>query len=309
MQTTMSCPLPQEILDLIVDHLHNERTALKTCCLVSRSWVPQTRKHLFTHLAFDSSSQIEKWKMGFPDHSNSPALYTRTLSIHDPSVVTAANAVDGWFCTFRNIVHLQLWRLDRASLIPLYGLSPTIRSLRLTCTTANIFDLICSFPLLEDLALVDLFPCGGEDDGWNAPSTSPKLAGALGLRTPRTARFVTRQLLDLPGGLHFSKINVWFFNDGPEWIPGLVSRCSHTLEFLIIGLLWISSAFPSVPVTARYLTTARRRRNTQGGYDRPLQGHKTQTPDVSGKTSEVDRPVGHRGAPNRRLQNPSKYHH
>jgi len=124
----MSCPLPPEMLDLIVDHLHGERIALNSCCLVSKSWVPP-------HLTFDdglvehSKSDIELWKEAFPDPSNSPAHHTRTLSIHGTSVVTAANAVDGWFCAFRNVVCLWLSRLDRASLIPFYGLSPTIKSL------------------------------------------------------------------------------------------------------------------------------------------------------------------------------------
>jgi len=76
-ETTMPCPLPPEILDLIVDHLHDEpfalRAQLEICCLVSKSWVPRTRKHLFTHLTFDDSlverskSHIELWKRAFPD--------------------------------------------------------------------------------------------------------------------------------------------------------------------------------------------------------------------------------------------------
>ena len=41
-ETTMSTPsLPPEILDLIVGHLC-DKTALKTCCIVSKSWVNLT---------------------------------------------------------------------------------------------------------------------------------------------------------------------------------------------------------------------------------------------------------------------------
>ena len=51
-ETTMSCTLPPEILDLIIDHLHDEPATLKTCCVVSKSWVPRTRKHLFALVEF-----------------------------------------------------------------------------------------------------------------------------------------------------------------------------------------------------------------------------------------------------------------
>ncbi|KAF9642961.1 hypothetical protein BDM02DRAFT_3104213, partial [Thelephora ganbajun] len=55
-QTTMSNPhkphLPPEILDYIVDFLYNEPETLKQCCLVSKSWVPRTRKHLFADINF-----------------------------------------------------------------------------------------------------------------------------------------------------------------------------------------------------------------------------------------------------------------
>ncbi|KAF9645264.1 hypothetical protein BDM02DRAFT_3073690, partial [Thelephora ganbajun] len=55
-QTTMSSPhqshLPPEILDYIVDLLHDEPETLKQCCLVSKSWVSRTRKHLFANVEF-----------------------------------------------------------------------------------------------------------------------------------------------------------------------------------------------------------------------------------------------------------------
>ncbi|KAF9644805.1 hypothetical protein BDM02DRAFT_3066647, partial [Thelephora ganbajun] len=55
-QTTMSNPyhvcLPPEILDYIVDFLHDTPETLKQCCLVSKSWVSRTRKSLFADIEF-----------------------------------------------------------------------------------------------------------------------------------------------------------------------------------------------------------------------------------------------------------------
>ena len=251
------CTPPPEVLDLIVDHLHDEPTTLKTCCVVSKSWVPRTRKHLFARVEFDTSkSHIELWKRTFPDPSNSPARHTHTLSIYGVPIVTAADAgVGGWVRTFHNIVHLQLSPLDRVSLVPFYGLSPTLRSLHLTYSTSEVLDLVSSFPLLEDLALVTLSP-ESDPDGWNTPPTSPKLTGTLGLRTPGGTRPVARRLFDLPGGLHFSKFHVVFSEEETESVTDLVSRCSDTLESLTVFYCPLG-AFPSSAVAGQWLTAAR----------------------------------------------------
>ena len=37
-ETTMSNPLPAEMLDRIVGYLHDTQDALKNCCLVSKLW-------------------------------------------------------------------------------------------------------------------------------------------------------------------------------------------------------------------------------------------------------------------------------
>ena len=39
--------LPQETLDYIVDLLHDEPETLRERCLLSKPWIPRTRKHLF----------------------------------------------------------------------------------------------------------------------------------------------------------------------------------------------------------------------------------------------------------------------
>jgi len=254
----MSCTsiLPPEILDLIADNLHDEPATLKTCCVVSKSWVPRARKHLFAHVEFNASPpDIELWKKTFPDPSNSPAHHARTLSIRGIPSITAADAgVGGWIRAFHNVEHLRLVRPFKPPLVPFYGLSPVVRSLRLTQFTIGVFDLICSFPLLEDLALILLYP-ESEADGWNPPLTSPKLTGCLELRSASMFRSIARRLSVLPGGLRFSNIKAVFFNKDAEPVTDLVSRCSDTLEILTMIYLR-RGAFTSAPMTDQYLTSA-----------------------------------------------------
>ena len=147
----MSRPLLPEILDLIIDHLHNERTTLKGCCTVSKSWVPRARKHLFARLAFGTfESRIESWMKAFPDPSNSPAHHARTLMIIGVHLATAASTnVGRWIQSFRSITHLHVDIIadyddgDRlVSLVPFHGLSPSPRWLHLYLTSIplnNVF--------------------------------------------------------------------------------------------------------------------------------------------------------------------------
>jgi len=312
MPTTMSCSSPPEIIDLIIDHLYNEPTTLETCCIVSKSWVPRARKHLFAHVEFHASkSHMELWKETFPDPSNSPAHHTRSLSIYGIPVVAPTDAgVGGWIRAFHNVVHLRLERLGeedpRASFVPFYGFSPTVRSLSLASTSLEVFDLVCSFPLLEDLALHSLHPTT-QGDGWVTPSTSPKLTGSLYLKTIWEVHSVTRRLCALPDGLRFTGITVAFTIGNTEPITDLVSKCSGTLESLSINCFLGLGTFASVSVIGQYLTVARGYRNFYDTFPRSFQGSKTQRSELSVEKDEC--PVDHHGTQNRRIQKASAYHH
>jgi hypothetical protein len=243
----MSPSLPPEIIDLIVDHLRDEPIALKACCVISKSWIPWARIHLFASVEFHAQkSHIELWKKAFPDPSNSPAHLTRSLTIRGIPAATATDADDGgWIRAFHNLVHLHLEALGqgdrKASLVAFHGLSPTLRSLRLVSVSPEVLDLICSFPLLEDLALL---PIGNGRATWSIPSTSPKLTGSLNLDAIEEARPAICRLLDLPDGLRFTKITVASLDADAKLTTDLVSRCSDTLESLSIDD-YFPCAFPS----------------------------------------------------------------
>ena len=237
----MLSPLPPEILDLIVHFLHDDLGALKACCIVSKSWVYRTRERLFAHVQFTSKSPFKLWQKTFPDPSNSPAHHVRNLSIRTSEAVPPADtSVGDWIRTFSGVVrlHVEIFGLGRdISLAPLRGLSPSLRSLRMdygsSIRPSEIFGLVCSFPLLEDLALVSLY--SNCDVGrLGIPSTSPKLTGCLDLRTTNEIRPIVRQLLELPSGLHFSKIYLSCLEEDVESMTDMVSRCSDTLESLNI---------------------------------------------------------------------------
>ena len=236
----MSFSLPSEIHDAVIDQLYDEPTTLKACCLVSKSWIPRSRRHLSARVEFDNQEHpFESWMKTFPDPSNSPAHYTRRLSVsYLPEASVSLATGDDWIRAFCNVIHFHFERIPWAAsvdpglpLAPLFGFSPTLRSLRLTSTSFEVFDFVCSFPLLEDLALVDLRPEGGTL-GRSAPPTSPKLTGSLDLSATGGIHSATRRLLGFQDGLRFAKITVSCIGRDFGSATDLVSRCFDTLKSL-----------------------------------------------------------------------------
>lgn len=106
----MSSPdLPPETFDYIIDLLYDQPQTLRDCCLVSKSWVPRTRKHLFADIKFHSVDTLGSWKNTFPDPSSSPAYHTLSLFIGCPQVIVKADGEDGsWIWGFSRIERLAV---------------------------------------------------------------------------------------------------------------------------------------------------------------------------------------------------------
>ena len=246
----MPCSLPPELLDLIVDHLRDKPIALKSCCLISKSWIPRTRRHLFAHVDFRRpGSRVEAWMKAFPNPSNSPAHHTRNLRFcYFASIAAASSCVH----SFHRVVELQLntrWPDSFCtSLAQFKGFSPSLRSLhlsRISITLPEVLDLICSFPLLEDVRLNSVI-VEGDTDQRHAPSTSPRLTGLLHLNDK--SHPVARIFLHLPDGFHFSKISVVYPNGDAGSTVEVVLKCSDTLESLAVryNSLGVSPQFPEL---------------------------------------------------------------
>ena len=131
-------------------------------------------------------------------------------------------------------MHLHL---SSHSISPFHGLSSSIRSLRLEYPQARPSELlgfVCSFLLLEDLAL--LLGPSGYADCWTIPSILPRLTGSLELGgMVGGIGPIIHRLLDLQDGLRFTKITlVWMDEMDLKLAVDLISRCSGTLETLIV---------------------------------------------------------------------------
>ena len=158
----MSTPrpyIPPEILDQIVDPLHADPKTSKECRLVSKSWIPRTRKHLFGHVSL-RWEHLCLWKKTFPDPATSPGYYTHTLTVNG---VESDSEESNWVRGFPGVEMVVVeWRwttyMSSPRLAPFHRLAPSLRSLcatsRFSFPHVQLFDLVCSPPLLEDLTIM-----------------------------------------------------------------------------------------------------------------------------------------------------------
>ena len=244
--------LPEELLDHIVGLLYNSpdplpkrMVALRNYCLISKSWIPRTRKHLFATIWLHKRS-LESWKKAFPDPSTSPTHYTKTLIITNHSLVTIADAeAGGWIRGFSHVVRFEVGSRGLelgASLVPLQGFSPAIKFLRVNLKApppSQIVDLVLSFPLLEDLTVYsDHWAVDGVDGpdplpSLVQPSNPPIFTGSLNLFLGWGIKCIARPLLSLLSGIHFRKLALtWCEEEDPLLTMTLVEKCSHTVETL-----------------------------------------------------------------------------
>ena len=244
--------LPTELLDHIVDHLHASRDALKSCCLVSKSWIPRARNHLFAKIKFSTAEGLQSWRSTFSDPSTSPACYTRILDIRCLQAIVAADAEEGaWVPTFTRVVDFvvdiprRYTNQSPISLGPFYGFSPDLKSLHLTFRViplSQFFGLIYSFPLLEDLSVTCFDEWIGDNDASQdnhaaaiRTSTPPVFTGLLKLDLENELDFMVSRLSSLPSGPHFRRLHLTL-NQQKHALPvtALVKTCRRTLKYLEI---------------------------------------------------------------------------
>ena len=261
--------LPHELLDHIVDLLQDNQTSLRKCCLVSKSWIHRTRQYLFAVIRFQDVQNLRSWKKTYPDPSASPAHYTRALFIDSPRAVLAAEA-SKWIASFSSVEHLGFAGTDvdvrggKLIFAPFRGFSPILKSLRVIILKhfpfQHFFDLVLSFPLLEDLEVINYYNVsldeGGDAGGLPPivqPSNLPAFTGTLNLDLRGGIGPIVLPLLAIPGGIHFRKLILSGL--GGEDIlltTALVERCSRTLESLDMSLC---GAFIRHPLSYGWLTS------------------------------------------------------
>ena len=223
--------VPQEIVDEILDDLaaDSDLVSLRSCALVSKSWVPSCQRHLFHTIQFTPGATFG-WSKTFRVPEESPARYVRDLRVSsDASVDRSFFDHTPWFTNVERVTLFGygLW------ILPFWRLPESITSLTVKTNTSNLVqvrDIMVQLPNLDDLSL-------------SGDSVPVDRAGLVGIGTVLKGRFggqlrlmegyaradAVNMLLEVPTGLRFTEVEVRGRNENILSTMALAEACGKTL--------------------------------------------------------------------------------
>ena len=230
--------IPHDIIEEILNHLATDAGvgSLRPCALVSKSWTPSCRRHLFHTVDF-TSKRVDRWLKTFPIPEQSPAHHARILRIwvggpgwvpdeffeHTP-----------WFTNVHSI-YLLGWEKFLEFRIPsVWRLPESITSLTIgTCgvTVAEIRDIMALLPNLDNLSIRGpRLPVDRRELAGAGTDLRGRFGGKLELRNVRyDNKDVMSILLEIPTGLRFTEVEIeWTRNCLPS-VVRLVQVCHKTI--------------------------------------------------------------------------------
>ena len=113
--------LPAELLDHTVDLPRDERYALESCYLVSKSWVSRIRKHLFAEVEFLTPRDAQSLENCLSGSIHLPACYTKSLTMAKfprVGIVGEDGVVGDLIRSFTRVVYLLGHQHQRSTYLP-----------------------------------------------------------------------------------------------------------------------------------------------------------------------------------------------
>ena len=235
--------IPQDVIDEVLDHLAvTDRcfrfTSLRSCALVSESWVQSCRRHLFHTVVF-GCLDMNSWLVTFPVPEKSPAKHVRDLIVEiggDECVPERFFEYTSWFTNAKR-VRLQGCGRDPPLRVPsLWRLPQSVTSLSVstnTITLVQIRDIMAQLPNLDNLELSG-YPTAVNKD--ILPGIGATLKGRYGGRLVLAERCVdegvANMLLEIPTCLRFTEVEIRGTHRCFPLTVRLVEACGETLMSL-----------------------------------------------------------------------------
>lgn len=239
--------VPQELVDEILDHLAKDMTSLRSCSLVSKSWIHPSRRHLFATL-FLTASDITKWSRTFPNPENSPAKHVRDLSFCfiQPNVPIHFADRMPYFSNVQQLTLIGRVATDPSFISALGHLPPTIRSVDVTFSkvlSTHVTSVVQQLPNLDNLSLMSA-EWGGAIQQGTGTLIQSRLSGKLRLRRKSAHSDLLNMLMEVPTGPQFAEVEIR--DASMSCFPAsikLVRTCQDTLTKLHFSTLVQGSSF------------------------------------------------------------------
>ena len=234
------CPrIPPEIIDEILDHLvaDSDSRSLRSCSLVSRSWVQRCRRYLF-HTVLFTSIHTTKWIKTFPLPGQSPAHHVRDLRFLSGSYFDAHRGFAEHVPSFKNVEKVSLlgyggWE-TLCQILSLWRFPQSVTSLVMNAGSINVLQIrntLAQLPNLNDLSLSGSIIMMSGDGSMRGIGTVLKgnFGGQLRLLGRHATKDVMNMLLEIPTGLHFTEVDILSTYECLVSTVRLTERCGKNL--------------------------------------------------------------------------------
>jgi hypothetical protein len=149
-------PIPLDVVHEIIDQLHDDISALKSCSLVCRPWLPPCRRYLLADIPCSGHRLPEFFDL-LKKPSSSFSRYTRRLFIHGNYILAPTVPSE---CPQLQITSLFLYNIEAKHIpanLPLIFSAVTILELDRVfgLTLADLARIFCSFPCLQTFSFND----------------------------------------------------------------------------------------------------------------------------------------------------------
>jgi len=232
--TTIGPGIPREILDAVLDHLvaDSDLRSLRSCALVSKSWVPSCRRHLFHTVHFTLGS-ILRWEKAFPVPEKSPAHFIRDLRVSSGGSDGSPGGLFFRYAPWITGVE-RVSFLGDGKWIPMFWQLPrSITSLTMrtdTSTLVQVRNILAQLPNLDDLSLSGtLVPLSRRQLGGIGTDLRGRFRGRLRLFEEHAGKDVVDMLLEVPTGLHFTVVEIRGMGECLFSTARFVGACCKTL--------------------------------------------------------------------------------
>lgn len=213
--------IPTEIIDEIFDNLiadsgsgdHDDslQRSLRAYSLVSKSWVPSCRRHLFHTITF-TSRNVARWLETFPVPEESPAWYVKDLRLSFGGHRGPPGEFFKHIPWFTNAEKMSVMPFPSLG-VSLYGKLPrSVTSLTIEegeIDLVQMRDIMAHLPDLNDLILSGtiVVRCKKPLPGLGTVLKG-RFGGELKIWEGYTGKELVDMLLEVPTGLHFTKLCV-----------------------------------------------------------------------------------------------------
>jgi hypothetical protein len=248
-------PLSPELIDIIIDNLHNDKRSLSACCLTSKQWVTSCRFHLFSKMTV-TPHRISSLSHFLESHSTSIASLVRNLLVDDFSEWTFdADPDDGtrlsfWtdqlkriFRLLRSVEYLHVHNCNYVIDSNVFSVLTNVRELvmediRLK-SLEHTLSFVYAFPMLKTLSIVGMstwrdlsLPLSKYKTRPGQPSFSLR---KLGLNDPKLVSSISKWLLGLDPVPPIFSLSLYAF--GPQGSIALLRAIGPSVPTLEVNFL------------------------------------------------------------------------